>query len=221
MRTWLTLAKGCPRGRGKAAVWRVKERLRPATDYGLTPDDAAILYGVQIEMFDKSGHVNGKDYNADVDATMEHMSLCVFQYYRYYGLEDALRELRRWPRLRPYWRRIRRRVCDYCGRQNSLSEPRLLVCSGCAVARYCDEECQAADFSHHAERCPVLARRWSGVGTCPSGLKQAILGGTWNNPAVIPNAQARAALGALRAEVQRYGRALYWLGSAVASASVR
>ena len=172
----------------------------------MSPNDAAILYQVQIEMFAQSEHV---DYNADVDAITEYMSLCVFQYYRNCGLEDALREVRRWPQLRPHWRRLRRRVCEYCGKQRDLSEPRLLVCSGCAVARYCDEECQAADFSHHAERCPVLARRWSGVGTCPSGLKQAILGGTWNNPAVIPNAQARAALGALRAEVQRYGRALY------------
>ena len=40
--------------------------------------------------------------------------------------------------FKPYWRRVRRRICEYCGRRNDLSEPRLWVCAGCGVARYCD-----------------------------------------------------------------------------------
>ena len=196
------LAKGCPRGRLAPIARRVKERFRPATDYGVSPDDAAILYQVQIEMLVQSEHdVCEDEYKADVDSICEYIPLRVFQVYRQNGLEDALRAVRRWPRLRPYWRRLRRRVCELCGKQRDLSEPRLLVCSGCAVARYCDEDCQAADFSHHAEHCPVLARRWSGVGTIPSGLKQAIFDGTWTNPAVIPSAQARAALARLGQEI--------------------
>ena len=204
------LAKGCPRGRLAPIARRVKERFRPATDYGVSPDDAAILYQVQIEMLVQSEHdVCEDEYKADVDSICEYIPLRVFQVYRQNGLEDALREMRRWPRLRPYWSRLRRRVCDYCGKQRDLSEPRLLVCSGCAVARYCDEECQAADFTHHEKCCPVLARRWDGVGSCPSGLKQAVLDGTWKNPKIIPSAQAREALGGIRSEVRRIGHALH------------
>jgi len=72
-----------------------------------------------------------------------------------------------------------------------LSEPRLWVCAGCAVARYCDKECQANDFSHHAKCCPVLARRWDGVGSMPLQLFDLIAAGTWNDPAVLPSARAR------------------------------
>ena len=28
-----------------------------------------------------------------------------------------------------------------------------MVCSGCGVARYCSEECQAADWPHHQHEC--------------------------------------------------------------------
>ena len=204
------LAKGCPRGRLGPIARRHKERFRPATDYGISPEDAAILYQVQIEMLTQSEHdVCADEYKAEVESICEYMTLCVFHYYRDFGLGDALREVRRWPRLRPYWSRLRRRVCEHCGKQNALSEPRFLVCSGCAVARYCGEECQAADFSHHEKCCPVLARRWDGVGSCPTRLKQVVLDGTWKKPKVVPSAQARAALGGIRAEIHRYGRALH------------
>ena len=61
------------------------------------------------------------------------------------------------------WRRLRRRVCDYCGKQNDLSEPRLLVCSGCGVARYCSEACQAADWPTHQSMCcaPPMEDRYA------------------------------------------------------------
>ena len=65
------------------------------------------------------------------------------------GLDSAIRALERWPRLQPYWPRLRRRVCDHCHSQVALSEPRYLVCGGCGVARYCCEECQRADWGWH------------------------------------------------------------------------
>ena len=30
------------------------------------------------------------------------------------GVDSAIRALKRWPRLQPYWPRLRRRVCDHC-----------------------------------------------------------------------------------------------------------
>ena len=118
----------------------------------------------------------------------EFIHLVVFPAHKKSGLEAGLRLVRRWPRIRPHWHRVRRRICDYCGRRNDLSEPRLWVCAGCGVARYCDEGCQAADFSHHAKRCIVLARRWDGVGPIPTQLFD--LPDCWV-PAVVPSERAR------------------------------
>ena len=42
--------------------------------------------------------------------------------------------------------------------------------------------------------CPVLARRWSGTGFCPTGLLQTLIDGTWDDPAIIPSARARKEL---------------------------
>jgi len=130
------------------------------------------------------------DPQAEKDPT-EYVHLVVFPQLKSNGLERALRALRRWPRLKPHWRRLRRRVCDYCGSQYGLSEPRLEVCGGCGVARYCNEACQANDFAHHENRCPVIARQWHGVGFFPPSLIHAVLDGTWQDPAVIPSARAR------------------------------
>ena len=59
-----------------------------------------------------------------------------------------------WSRVKPHWRRFRRRLCTLCHNHAHLSEPRYLVCSGCGVARYCSEECQAADWAtHHQKEC--------------------------------------------------------------------
>ena len=59
------------------------------------------------------------------------------------------------------------------------------------MARYCDEECQANDFSHHAKSCHVLARRWDGVGIAPMSLIPLISDGSWKDPAILPSARAR------------------------------
>ena len=75
------------------------------------------------------------------------------------GLDSAIRALKRWPRLQPYWPRLRRRVCDHCHAQVALSEPRYLVCGGGGVARYCCEECQRNDWNWHQVYCADMARR--------------------------------------------------------------
>ena len=50
-------------------------------------------------------------------------------------------------------RRFLRRVCDNCGRQGTLKEPRFPVCY-CGARRYCNERCQSADWrSGHSRRC--------------------------------------------------------------------
>ena len=59
----------------------------------------------------------------------------------------------RWPQVKPHWRRFRRRLCHFCHNHAHLSEPRYLVCSGCGVARYCSEACQAADWFKHQHFC--------------------------------------------------------------------
>ena len=52
-------------------------------------------------------------------------------------------------------RRRQRRLCDYCGRQGGVDEPRLPVCY-CGQRRYCDETCQRAGWAHeHSENCSL------------------------------------------------------------------
>ena len=67
--------------------------------------------------------------------------------------DKLLKAMKRWPRYRKYWPRIRRRICWGCGKQYDLSEPRLWVCGGCGEARYCDEACQRAHWPEHMGPC--------------------------------------------------------------------
>ena len=71
------------------------------------------------------------------------------------GLLGALKAIENWPRFRPYWPRVRRRVCAHCAKRADLSEPRYLVCSGCGEARYCSEACQRAHWAKHQKECPA------------------------------------------------------------------
>ena len=66
---------------------------------------------------------------------------------------ELIKAIKRWPRIRKYWRRIRRRMCWGCGKEYDLSEPRLWVCGGCDEARYCDEACQRAHWREHEGPC--------------------------------------------------------------------
>ena len=67
--------------------------------------------------------------------------------------DKLLKAMKRWPRYRKYWPRIRRRICWGCGKEYDLSEPRLWVCAGCGEARYCDEACQSAHWPEHKTPC--------------------------------------------------------------------
>ena len=50
-------------------------------------------------------------------------------------------------------RRRQRRLCDFCGRQGGIDEPRLPVCY-CGERRYCDETCQRAGWAaEHSKTC--------------------------------------------------------------------
>ena len=67
--------------------------------------------------------------------------------------EMLLKAMKRWPRYRKYWPRIRRRICWGCGKQYALSEPRIWVCGGCGEARYCNAACQRAHWPKHKGPC--------------------------------------------------------------------
>ena len=65
----------------------------------------------------------------------------------------SLKTVKSWPRVRPHWKRFRRRLCDYCPACAHLAEPRFLVCSGCGIMRYCSEECQREHWPVHQKEC--------------------------------------------------------------------
>ena len=184
-------------------------RYRHTRHYGLEDDGSDDSHlKLLLRAIDATEEV-GEEEDEEDDTWAEFTYLVVFPAYKKAGLEAALRLVKRWSRFRPYWRRLRRRICDYCGRRNDLSEPRLWVCSGCGVARYCDEECQANDISHHAKSCHILARRWDGGGCVPLCLIPLLRAGTWNDPAVLPSAQARQKLGDVGASGNPLLRALF------------
>ena len=77
--------------------------------------------------------------------------------------QQMVKCMTRWPRLRKYWPRLRRRICVNCGTYTlDLSKPRFLVCGGCAegpgVGRYCSENCQAEHWPAHQDVCPLIHR---------------------------------------------------------------
>ena len=62
-------------------------------------------------------------------------------------MREAHREGRRW------WK-MARRLCDVCGRQGRISKPTFPRCNACGKRRYCDEDCQRADWeAWHSRRC--------------------------------------------------------------------
>ena len=77
------------------------------------------------------------------------------------GVKGALKAIKKWPRIRPYWKRVRRRICFNCAKQVAQSEPRYMVCSGCGDARYCSEDCQRRDWRAHQKVCPAGQPGWN------------------------------------------------------------
>ena len=88
-------------------------------------------------------------------AFREYLNMIILPRFRAAGLLGALKAIDNWPRFRPYWHRVRRRVCAHCFKRADLSEPRYLVCSGCGEARYCSEACQCAHWAEHQKKCPA------------------------------------------------------------------
>ena len=79
--------------------------------------------------------------------------------------EQAQREARR------FWK-MARRLCDFCGKQGRISKPTFPRCSLCSKRRYCDENCQRADWeAGHQDFCVgrieelerLVARRRAGL----------------------------------------------------------
>ena len=104
--------------------------------------------------------------------------------------EKMLKGMTRWPRLRKYWPRLRRRICSYCGaRTFDLSKPRFLVCGGCAegrgVGRYCSDNCQREDWPEHQKACPLIHRM--------PAVEQPWLRGVQNTLLIEGMAQAKSA----------------------------
>ena len=52
------------------------------------------------------------------------------------------------------WWKMARRLCDACGKQGRISKPTFPRCSLCSKRRYCDENCQRADWeAGHQDFC--------------------------------------------------------------------
>ena len=94
-------------------------------------------------------------------AFREYSSMILLPRFRAAGLLGALKGVEDWPRFRPYWHRVRRRVCAHCFKRADLTEPRYLVCSGCGEARYCSEGCQRAHWAEHRKECPAGQPGWN------------------------------------------------------------
>ena len=175
-------------------------RYREPEEYNIDKGAAQFLAHEHFKAI--GGENDGFEWGeGELETMSEFMYLVVFPAHKQLGFEAALRVSRRWPRFKPHWHRVRRRVCDYCWKRNDLSEPRLWVCAGCGVARYCDKDCQENDFSHHAKSCQVLARRWDGVGPIPTQLFHTP---NWEDPAVVPSALARERLDKHIAEFREF-----------------
>ena len=76
------------------------------------------------------------------------------------GVYGALKAVKKWSRVQPHWKRIRRRICAHCLKRADLTEPRYLVCSGCGDARYCSEACQRKHWAEHQRVCPAGQPGW-------------------------------------------------------------
>ncbi len=110
---------------------------------------------------------DGKDLDDYICAVIGNQFFHMTGYVRWQSafLELDERAIRRWSRVRPHWRRFRRRICTRCPKYALLSEPRFLVCSGCGVARYCSESCQIADWPAHQGECRCYQARGGPIET--------------------------------------------------------
>jgi len=114
--------------------------------------EKATLVGAVEELLEDARYDASR---SDDTALREYSRRVIFNRHRHEGFHAALRAAKKWPRVEPYWPRIRRRICTCCLKQVALTEPRYLVCGGCGEARYCSEACQRTHWAEHQEECPA------------------------------------------------------------------
>ena len=135
---------GCDAFEGEKEIWDARDAMALGDSDGLALDEyigAVVgLQFIQILMkYDKDGKLIGKEPGVECyPLTLEIVNL--------------------WPRVRPHWKRFRRRLCHNCPACAHLTEPRYMVCSGCGVARYCSEKCQREHWPRHQQDC--LTCQW-------------------------------------------------------------
>ena len=129
---------------GEKEIWDARNAMALDEDDGLALDQyIGTVVGMQFFRMLVIREIGGNDpYRKAIGRTMD--TAC---------LRLRLTTVKRWPRLRPHWRRFRRRLCDNCPACAHLGEPRYMVCSGCGAARYCSEECQRLHWPQHQKKC--------------------------------------------------------------------
>ena len=134
----------------KPTVAEAEAEYRAAT----TPDGFTQERGWDATMYLRDALTIDEDDQNNFDAYIGIVSprLCVTGESELVSMK-ILKAMKRWPRYRKYWPRIRRRLCWGCGKQYDLSEPRLWVCTGCGEARYCNAACQSAHWPAHKTPC--------------------------------------------------------------------
>ena len=147
-------ARAC--GDKRAAKKAAKRNYTPIAA-GEEPEDSMFLFGngrvlTQSDMDTINMHSIAHEGDEFI---LQYIRRMVLSRFRSGGLPGAIRALRKWPRVKPHWARIRRRICHCCNEEADLSEPRYLVCSGCGEARYCSEACQRAHWAEHQKECPA------------------------------------------------------------------
>ena len=127
---------------GEKEIWDARNAMALDEDDGLALDQyIGTVVGMQFFRMLVIREIGGKAIGRTMDTAC---------------LRLRLTTVKRWPRLRPHWRRFQRRLCHNCPACAHLGEPRYMVCSGCGVARYCSEECQRLHWPRHREECHAI-----------------------------------------------------------------
>ena len=133
-------------------------RLRDCTSLAALPDTVIDATNIEILGWDKTT-VPDDTREIEIDEPipfprgqpLEEFEAEIQRTYLEKMLEEIKAKLSDAQRLE--LRRLRRRVCDACGRQGTLEVERFPVC-WCGARRYCDEKCQRVDWDRgHSATC--------------------------------------------------------------------
>ena len=150
-----------------------KDHWRHKDGSPITRDEENELRYLMFKDFEENKQVHAETKELTEQQRQEYMNLVIRRKITTKGVKSAYDAMKRWPELQPHWSRVRRRICDHCGRRVALSEPRFLVCGGCGVARYCSEACQIANWGHHQTVCAALVRHAARGGKAASRDRSA------------------------------------------------